>query len=70
MSEFSKKFDILPVFTERKGGKLYLNYEGFSYCLEVVQGQIITAGADGVCVQTGKSSLWVEILVYFLATVK
>lgn len=26
--------------------------------------------ADGVCVQTRKSSLWVERLVYFLATVK
>ena len=48
---FALQFDILPVFTECKGEKLYLNYEGFSYCLEVTQGQIITAGEDGVCVQ-------------------
>ena len=48
---FALQFDMLPVFTECKGEKLYLKYEGFSYCLEVKQGQIITAGADGVCVQ-------------------
>ena len=48
---FALQFDILPVFTECKGEKLYLNYENFSYCLEVVQGQIVSAGIDGVCVQ-------------------
>lgn len=51
LSAFALQFDILPVFTECKGEKLYLNYEGFSYCLEVTQGQIVSAGADGVCVQ-------------------
>jgi len=40
--------DALPVFTRLEGNELWMEYEGFSYCVRVSRGRILRAEKDGV----------------------
>lgn len=44
-------FDCLPVFQERQGNQIIMNYEGFSYSFEVKEGEIVKADQDGLEIQ-------------------
>ncbi len=59
------RFDALPVFRERRGNQIIMEYEGFSYSFEVEEGEIARADLKGleilpcqgrVCLKLGQKS--------------